>query len=55
MDGLVFDQILEHETGWFEREFEEEEVRKIVPAMEGDKALGLDGLSIAFFRFAGKL
>jgi hypothetical protein len=25
VDGLVFDQILDHEAGWLEREFEEEE------------------------------
>ena len=33
-----------------EREFEEEEVRKVVLAMEGDKAPGLDGFPIAFFQ-----
>jgi hypothetical protein len=32
-----------------EKEFEEEEVRKVVMAMEGDKAQGPDGFSIAFF------
>jgi hypothetical protein len=50
VDGLVFDQILDHEAGWLEREFEEEEVRKSVMAMEGDKAPGPDGFSIAFFQ-----
>jgi hypothetical protein len=50
VDGLVFDQILDHEAGWLEREFEEEEVRKTVMAMEGDKAPGPDGFSIAFFQ-----
>ena len=35
MNGLVFDQILDHEAGWLEREFEEEEVKKVVLAMEG--------------------
>jgi hypothetical protein len=50
MDGLVFDQILDHEVDWLEREFEEEEVRKVVMAMEGDKAPGPDGFSIAFFQ-----
>ena len=33
-----------------EREFEEEEVRKVVLAMEGDKAPGSDDYSIAFFK-----
>jgi hypothetical protein len=50
VDGLVFDQILDHEAGWLEREFEEEEVRKVVMAMEGDKAPGPDDFSIAFFQ-----
>jgi hypothetical protein len=50
VDGLVFDQILDHEAGWLEREFEEEEVRKVVMALEGDKASGPDGFSIAFFQ-----
>jgi hypothetical protein len=50
VDGLVFDQILDHEADWLEREFEEEEVRKVVQAMEGDKARGPDGFFIAFFQ-----
>ena len=50
MDGLVFDQILDHEAGWLEREFEEKEVRKVVLDMERDKAPGPDGFSIAFFQ-----
>jgi hypothetical protein len=33
-----------------ERVFEEEEVRKVVSAMNGDKASGLDGFSMAFFQ-----
>jgi hypothetical protein len=50
LDSLVFDQILDNDAGWLEREFEEEEVRKVVMAMEGGKAPGPDGLSIAFFQ-----
>jgi hypothetical protein len=50
VDGLVFDQILDDEVGWLEREFEEEEVRKVVMVMEGDKAWGPDGFSIAFLQ-----
>jgi hypothetical protein len=50
VDDIVFDQILDHEAGWLEREFEEEEVRKVVMALEGDKAPGPDGFSIAFFQ-----
>jgi hypothetical protein len=37
---------LETEASWLEREFEEEEVRKVVD----NKALGPDGFSIAFFQ-----
>ena len=33
-----------------EREFEEEEVRRVVLVVEEDKALGLDGFSIVFFQ-----
>jgi hypothetical protein len=50
VDDLEFDQILEHEAGWLEREFDEAEVRKVVFAMNGDKAPGPDGFSIAFFQ-----
>jgi hypothetical protein len=50
VDDLEFDQILEQEAGWLEREFDEAEVRKVVFAMNGDKAPGPDGFSIAFFQ-----
>jgi hypothetical protein len=43
-----FDFILEVEAGWLEREFEEE-VRKVVSKMNGNKASGPDGFSMAFF------
>jgi hypothetical protein len=33
-----------------ERGFEEREVLEVVKAMNGDKALGLDGFSMAFFQ-----
>jgi hypothetical protein len=55
VDGLVFDQILEHEAGWLEREFEEEEVRKVVLAMEEDKVLVRMAFLLLFSRFVGKL
>jgi hypothetical protein len=48
VDGLPFDFILEVEAGWLEREFEEE-VRKVVSKMNGNKASGPDGFSMAFF------
>ena len=34
-----------------ERDFEEEEVRKVVLAVDGDKAPGPDGFSMAFFQW----
>jgi hypothetical protein len=55
VDDLEFDQILEHEAGWLEREFDEVEVRKVVFAMTGDKAPGPDGFPIAFFKVVGTL
>jgi hypothetical protein len=41
---------LESEACWLERDFGEEEVRKVVTAMAGDKAPGPDGFSMAFFQ-----
>jgi hypothetical protein len=40
VDGLSFDSILETKASWLERDFEEE-VRKVVKVINGDKALGL--------------
>ena len=48
-EGLEFDQIGELERGWMERRFEKDEIISVVRDMEGDKALGPDGFSIAFF------
>jgi hypothetical protein len=50
VEGISFDSILESEARWMERAFEEEEVRNVVSAMEGDKAPGPDGFSMAFFK-----
>jgi len=50
LDDLSFDAILESEASWLERAFEEEEVRKVVFAMNGDKAPGPDGFTMAFFQ-----
>ena len=49
MEGLEFDQIGELERGWLERRFKKDEVLLVVRDMEGDKALGLNGFSMAFF------
>jgi hypothetical protein len=35
---------------WLERDFEENEVWEVVKGMEGDKAPGPDGFSMAFFQ-----
>jgi hypothetical protein len=43
VDGISFDSISEVEAGWLERDFEEEEVRKVVFKLNGDKASGLEG------------
>ena len=48
MEGLEFDQIRGTEWGWLERKFEKEEGIQVVRDMEGDKALGMDGFSMAF-------
>jgi hypothetical protein len=48
VDGISFDSIMKSEASWLERAFEEEEVRKVVLTMNGDKALGPDGFSMAF-------
>jgi hypothetical protein len=50
VDGLSFDSIDEVEASWLEREFEEMEVWEVVKAMNGDKASGPDGFSMAFYQ-----
>ena len=49
MEGLEFDQIGELEMGWLERRFEKDEILSMVRDMEGDKARGPGGFSVAFF------
>jgi len=49
VDGISFDSISESEASCLERAFEEE-VRKVVSVMNGDKASGPDGFSMAFFK-----
>jgi hypothetical protein len=50
MDNLAFSSIDEEEKVWLEREFEEVEVWEVMKDMQGDKALGPDGFTMAFFR-----
>ena len=49
MDGLEFASIEDDERLDLERDFSKEEVVKVLQEMEGDKALGLDGFTMAFF------
>ena len=49
MEGLEFDQIGELERGWLERRFEKVEILSVVRDLEGDKAPGPNGFSMAFF------
>jgi hypothetical protein len=50
VDGLSFLSIDANESIWLEREFEEEEVRDVIRNLNGDKALGPDGFTMAFFQ-----
>jgi hypothetical protein len=50
VDGIAFDSISEVEAGWLERDFKEEEVRKVVSKMNGNKASSPEGFSMAFFQ-----
>jgi hypothetical protein len=50
LDNLSFDSIDEAKASWLKRDFEEGEVLEVVKVMNGDKVLGLDGFSMAFFQ-----
>ena len=50
MDGLEFARIEENEWLELERDFSKKEVVKVLYEMEGDKALGPDGFTMAFFQ-----
>jgi hypothetical protein len=49
LDGLSFGSIDAVEANWLEKAFEEGETSRVVKAMKGDKALGLDSDSMVFF------
>ena len=49
VDDLNFDNIGVVENGLLEQRFEEEEILQVMHDMEGDKASGLDGFTMAFF------
>ncbi|XP_042948654.1 uncharacterized protein LOC122281327 isoform X2 [Carya illinoinensis] len=50
LDGLDFRHIDQHSVDWLERPFEKEEVLYVVRGMVHDRALSLDGFSMAFFQ-----
>jgi hypothetical protein len=50
VDGISFSSIDADECLWLERGFEEQEVWEVVREMNGDKASGPDGFSMAFFQ-----
>jgi hypothetical protein len=50
VDGISFSSIDADECIWLERVFEEQEVWEVVQEMNGDKAPGPDGFSMAFFQ-----
>ena len=49
VEGLEFYQIEGLERDWLERRFENEEILHVVKELEGDKASGPDGFSMAFY------
>ena len=49
MEGLEFDRIGDMERVWLERKFEREEILQVVRDMEGDKASGPNGFTMAFY------
>ena len=54
-EGLEFDRIRELERVWLERKFEREEILQVVSDLEGDKAPGPNGFTIAFYHHCWKV
>ncbi len=50
VDGLDFDMISEEEQAMLERKFDRDEVLQVVKDLQGDKAPGPDGFTMAFFQ-----
>ena len=50
LDEVEFSMISEEEVAWLEKPFEEEEVYGVIQGCNGDKSLGPDGFSMAFFK-----
>ena len=49
VEGLKFDQLEGLERNWLEQRFEQEKVLRVVKELEGYKAPGPDGFSLAFY------
>ena len=49
VEGLEFDRIGGMEKVWLERKFEREEILQVISDLEGDKAPGPDGFTMAFY------
>lgn len=50
VDNIAFDSINSDKAQWLERDFNEDEVQHAILNLEGDKGLGQDNFSIAFFK-----
>jgi hypothetical protein len=50
LDGIEFTFILVEDAIWLDRPCEEMEIEDVVWGCNGDKALGPDGFSLAFFQ-----
>ncbi|KAK9988965.1 hypothetical protein SO802_029204 [Lithocarpus litseifolius] len=50
VEGLEFDRIGDEEKVWLERNFEREEILQVVSDMDGNKAPGPDGFTMAFYQ-----
>jgi hypothetical protein len=50
LDNLEFDMLSSYEASSLEEPFQEREVWEVIKGMNGDKAPGLDGFSMAFFQ-----
>lgn len=49
LDGIQFSTFDEGEADWLERRWDEDEVFEVVCSLNGDKAPGPDGFTLAFF------
>lgn len=55
LDDLAFDSISRKNVEGLERPFDEDEVTGVVRSLNGDKAPGPNGFSLAFFQFCWKV